>query len=55
MDEWREAIETAPSVDVLLDLGKDLAALDVGNELKAPLRRLYTERMIALKGQSDGE
>lgn len=55
MDEWREAIENAPSVEVLLDLGKDLAALEVGNELKAPLRRLYTERMIALKGQSDGE
>lgn len=55
MDEWREAIESAPSVEVLMDLGKDLASLDVGNDLKAPLRRLYTERMIALKGQENGE
>jgi hypothetical protein len=38
-----------------MDLGKDLASLDVGNDLKAPLRRLYTERMIALKGQENGE
>ena len=55
MSEWRDAINYAPNVQALLDLGKDLAALEVGNEVKAPLRRLYTERMIALKGKSNGE
>ncbi len=55
MQEWRDAISYAQSVEQLLNLAKDLASLDVSDMVKGPLRKLYTDRMIALKEKNNGE
>ncbi len=54
-EEWVNAITYAQSVEHLQNLAADLAGLNMAESEKAKLRKLYTERMIALKGQSNGE
>jgi len=49
LQEWRDAIQYAPDVEALQALATDMAALDISDDQKQPLRNLYTKRILELK------